>query len=154
MLFEAGSNYLSVHEIGEIINFHEALFSSIKQKDYLKSAISLGDSDAQLLEVKVIRRSLEIARDHGIPQASLKSAMCLSKLAQTCASKDIIIDGAAKFDLANVLWDQGEMTTSIRMLQQLNGQADLHRQTIPISRAELLVTLVSLHSCFPVFIET
>lgn len=154
MLFEAGSNYLSVHEIGEIVNCHEALFSSIKQKDYLKSAISLGDSDAQLLEVKVIRRSLEIARDHGIPQASLKSAMCLSKLAQTCASKDIIIDGAAKFDLANVLWDQGEMTTSIRMLQQLNGQADLHRQTIPISRAELLVTLVSLHSCFPVFIET
>lgn len=79
--------------------------------------------------------------------------MCLSKLAQTCASKDINIDGAAKFDLANVLWDQGEMTTSIRMLQQLNGQTDLHRQTIPISRAELLVTLVSIHSCWPVFIE-
>ena len=154
MLFEAGSNYLSVHEIGEIINCHEALFSSIKQKDYLKSAISLGDSDAQLLEVKVMRRSLEIARVHGIPQASLKSAMCLSKLAQTCASKDITIDGAAKFDLANVLWDQREMTTSIRMLQLLNEQADLHRQTIPISRAELLVTLVSLHSCLPVFIET
>lgn len=53
------------------------------------------------------------------------------------------IEGAAKFDLANVLWDQGEMTASIRMLQHLKGQGDLHKQAIPISRAELLVTLVS-----------
>jgi ataxia telangiectasia mutated family protein len=53
------------------------------------------------------------------------------------------IEGAAKFDLANVLWDQGEMTASIRMLQHLKGQGDLLKQAIPISRAELLVTLVS-----------
>ena len=53
------------------------------------------------------------------------------------------IDGVAKFDLANVLWDQGEMTASIRMLQQLKAQYDLPKQTIPLSRAELLVTLVS-----------
>lgn len=53
------------------------------------------------------------------------------------------IDGAAKFDLANVLWDQGEMTASIRMLQQLKGQHDLPKQAIPLSRADLLITLVS-----------
>lgn len=61
-------------------------------------------------------------------------------------SFELNIDGAAKFDLANVLWDQGEMTASIRMLQQLKGQYDLPNQAIPLSRAELLVTLVS---CFP-----
>lgn len=75
-------------------------------------------------------------------QASLKSAICLSKLAESCISKGINIEGAAKFDLANVLWDQGEMTASIRMLQQLNGQGDLLKQAVPLSRAELLVTLV------------
>lgn len=132
-----------MHEIGEILSYHEALFSSIKLKNYLKSAMNLRDDDAQLLEVKVIRRSLEIARNHDMPQASLKSAICLSKLAQACSSKDINIEGAAKFDLANVLWDQGEMTTSIRMLQQLSGQKHLNKQAVPISRAELLVTLVS-----------
>ncbi|KAI9928198.1 Serine/threonine-protein kinase tel1 [Aspergillus wentii] len=131
----------SVHEVGEILNCREALFSSIKEKDYLKSALNITDQDAQLLEVKAIRQSLETTRNHGISQASLKSAICLSKLAGPCASRGINIEGAAKFDLANVLWDQGEMTPSIRMLQQLNDQNDLHKQAIPISRAELLVTL-------------
>lgn len=69
--------------------------------------------------------------------------MSLSKLAEPCAELGMNIDGAAKFDLANVLWDQGEMTASIRMLQQLKGQNDLHKQAIPLSQAELLVTLVS-----------
>lgn len=136
-------NGSSFHEVAEIINWQEALFSSIKRREYLKSAIGLSDSDAQLLEVKVIRQSLDITRSHEIPQASLKSAICFSKLADACSSLGINVEGAAKFDLANVLWDQGEMTTSIGMLHQLNDQNDLYKQAIPISRAELLVTLVS-----------
>jgi ataxia telangiectasia mutated family protein len=73
----------------------------------------------------------------------LKSAVRLSKLANVCVVQGINVEGATKFDLANVLWDQGEMAASIRMLQQLDNQGDLHKQAIPISRPELLVTLVS-----------
>jgi ataxia telangiectasia mutated family protein len=124
------------------LNSHEALFSSIKRTGFLKAWINISDHDAQLLEVKAIRQSLQIARTHGIQQASLKSAVCLSKLARKCSSLGINIEGAAKFDLANVLWDQGEMAASIRMLHQLKNQNDLHKQVVPISRAELLVTLV------------
>ncbi|KAL5362665.1 hypothetical protein BJX96DRAFT_186311 [Aspergillus floccosus] len=131
----------SVDEVGEILNSQEALFSSIKQKDYLKSALNLSDRDAQLLEVKAIRQSLAITRNHGIAQASLKSAVCLSKLSEQCSKLGINVDGAAKFDLANVLWDQAEMTPSIQMLRQLRERNDLHTQAVPISRAELLVTL-------------
>ncbi|KAJ5951989.1 uncharacterized protein N7479_010402 [Penicillium vulpinum] len=131
----------SYHEVGEILSWHEALFSSIRKSDILKSRAKLSLEDSRILEAKVIRQSLEITRTHGISQASLKSAMSLSKLAEPCAALGMNIDGAAKFDLANVLWDQGEMTASIRMLQQLKGQNDLHKQIIPLSRAELLVTL-------------
>ncbi|KAJ5213354.1 hypothetical protein N7449_000523 [Penicillium cf. viridicatum] len=131
----------SYHEVGEILSWHEALFSSIRKNDILKSRAKLSLGDSRLLEAKVIRQSLEITRTHGISQASLKSAMSLSKLAEPCAALGMNIDGAAKFDLANVLWDQGEMTASIRMLQQLKGQNDLYKQAIPLSRAELLVTL-------------
>jgi ataxia telangiectasia mutated family protein len=120
------------------------LFSSVRKSDILKSQTQLSLEESRLLEAKVIRQSLEITRSHGISQASLKSAINLSKLAEP--SMGINIDGAAKFDLANVLWDQGEMTASIRMLQQLKGQHDIPKQTIPLSRAELLVTLVS-HIC-------
>jgi ataxia telangiectasia mutated family protein len=124
------------------LNAHETLFSSIKQKDYLKSSFNLSDYDAQLLEVKVIRQSLDIARNHGIAQASLKSAVYLAKLSDQCVSLGLNVEGVAKFDLANVLWDQGEMAPSIQILQQLRDRNDLHKQAIPISRAELLVTLV------------
>ncbi|KAL4891289.1 hypothetical protein BDV59DRAFT_182996 [Aspergillus ambiguus] len=131
----------SVDEVGEILNSQEALFSSIKQRDYLKSTMNLNDFDAQLLEVKAIRQSLAITRKHGIAQASLKSAVCLSKISEQCAELGINLDAAAKFDLANVLWDQGEMAPSIQMLRQLRDHNDLHAQAVPISRAELLVTL-------------
>ncbi|KAL5343110.1 hypothetical protein BJX70DRAFT_354511 [Aspergillus crustosus] len=130
-----------VQEVGEILNAHETLFSSIKQKEYLKSSLNLTDHDAQLLEVKVVRQSLQIARDHGIAQASLKSAVYLSTLSDQCVSLGLNVEGVAKFDLANVLWDQGEMAPSIHILQQLRERNDLHKQAIPISRAELLVTL-------------
>lgn len=101
----------------------------------------MGDHDAQLLEVKVIRQSLHIARNHGIAQASLKSAVYLSKLSDQSASLGLNVEGVAKFDLANVLWDQGEMAPSIQILQQLKDRNDIHKQVIPMSRAELLVTL-------------
>ncbi|CAG7979258.1 unnamed protein product [Penicillium salamii] len=129
----------SYHEVSEILSWHEALFSSIRKSDVLKSRTKLSLVDSRLLEAKAIRRSLEITRSHGNSQASLKSAINLSKMAEP--SFELNIDGAAKFDLANVLWDQGEMTASIRMLQQLKGQYDLPNQAIPLSRAELLVTL-------------
>ncbi|OGE53232.1 hypothetical protein PENARI_c008G12144 [Penicillium arizonense] len=131
----------SYHEVGEILSWHEALFSSVRKNDVLKSSSRLSLDDSRLLEAKVIRQSLEVTRSHGISQASLKSAMNLSKLAEPCAALGMNIEGAAKFDLANVLWDQGEMTASIRMLQHLKGQNDLHNQAIPLSRPELLVTL-------------
>lgn len=100
-------------------------------------------ADSRILEAQVFRQSLEITRSHGVPQASLKSAISLSRMAEPCAELGMKIDGVARFDLANVLWDQGEMTASIRMLQNLKGQSDLHKQAIPLSRSELLVTLVS-----------
>lgn len=142
-VFLLNSNQTSYHEVGEILSWHEALFSSIRKNDYLQSSASLSPRDSQLLEVKVIRQSLEITRSHGVSQASLKSAISLSKLTEPCAALGLNIEGASKFDLANVLWDQGEMSASIRMLQHLKGQGDLHKQAIPLSRPELLVTLVS-----------
>lgn len=105
--------------------------------------LRVSSRDAQLLEVEVIRESLRINRDHNVHQGSLKSAMLLSKHIEPCANLGVSIDAAATFDLANVLWDQGEMTTSIQMLQQLIDQTDLGKQTISVNRAQVLASLVS-----------
>ena len=125
------------------MSWHEALFSSIRKQAFLTSKSNSSPDQLRLLEAKIFRQSLDIARSHGVSQASLKSAITLSKLAEPCAELGLNIEGVAKYDLANVLWDQGEMTASIQMLQELKGENDLHKQAIPLNRAELLVTLVS-----------
>jgi hypothetical protein len=68
--------------------------------------------------------------------------MLLSKLTEPCAQVGVKMDVAATYDLANVLWDQGEMTTSIRMLQPLVDQPDIQAQTVAINRPEILANLV------------
>jgi ataxia telangiectasia mutated family protein len=104
--------------------------------------LGISGRDAQFLEVEVIRESLRINREHRAHQASLKSAMLLSKLTEPCAQVGVKMDVAATYDLANVLWDHGEMTTSIRMLQPLVDQPDIQAQTVPINRPEILANLV------------
>lgn len=104
--------------------------------------VNLNARDAQLLEVKAIRESLRISREHDAHQASLKSAMLLTRLVKPCSQVGVKIDAAATFELANVLWDQGEMTTSIKMLQQLSEQNNLQDQSVPVNRTEILASLV------------
>jgi ataxia telangiectasia mutated family protein len=139
---------LTFSDIGQILLSHEILFSSINSKDYLRSSLRLTTRTAQLFQVKAIRESLKMSRNHNDSQASLRSAMSLSKLVDSCASLGLKIDAAANFDLANVLWDLGEMTTSIRILQEISQLKDLHKQSLPVSRAEVLASLVS-NNCIP-----
>lgn len=105
--------------------------------------LNLSSRDSQLLEVKSVRETLRISREHNVHQSSLKAATLFSKLVEPCSLAGVDIDAAANLDLANVLWDQGEMTTSIRMLQQLSHQKDLHKQSIPVNKAEVLASLVN-----------
>lgn len=108
----------------------------------MRSALKLTPRMSQLLEVKTLRESFKISRNLEGSQEALKSAVSLSKLVQPCTDLDLSIEGAAKYDMANVLWDHGEMTISIRMLQQLNEQGDLQKQALVVSRAEVLASLV------------
>ena len=61
------------------------------------------------------------------------------------------VDAAVLFEGANVLWDQEELSASIRMLQDIRQGADLRVQDIKIGKSELLAKLVSgLHFYFSV----
>lgn len=108
--------------------------------------MKLTSRTSQLLEVKTLRESFKTSRDLEGSQEALTSAISLSKLVKPCTALGLSIENAAKYDMANVLWDQGEMTTSIRMLQQLNEQGDLQKQALVVSRAEVLASLVCLLS--------
>ena len=48
------------------------------------------------------------------------------------------IDAAIRIAAANSLWDHGEMISSIRMLQNIDKDSSLKKQTVPVSRSDLL----------------
>lgn len=88
-----------------------------------------------------------MSRDHGALHSALKSAMYLSSLIEPCQGLNIDIEAVARFEAAGMLWDQGELTASIRILQGLRGALDVSQQTVRIGSAELLAKLVSfLHT--------
>jgi ataxia telangiectasia mutated family protein len=53
------------------------------------------------------------------------------------------MDAAAHYEVAITLWRQGEISTSVQMLQELCSREDLLKQSIQIGRAGMLAQLVS-----------
>jgi len=101
-------------------------------------------AQVQLQEIRALQLSLKLSRKHSALQTSLNTATYLSDLVDRCTELGIRIDALAQYEVAKVLWDQGEMGTSIKMLQLLERRDDLHKQTWLLSRPDLLVTLVCL----------
>ena len=72
---------------------------------------------------------------------SLSLATALTDLIPSCLDVGLGVEAAVHLEAANALWDQGEMTASIGMLQALSTKDDLKGQTIPVSRSSLLSKL-------------
>ena len=124
-----------------IILGREALFSAIRHNDYLQSILKISASDSQLFEVKSVRDSLRVASHHEASQSALNRAIYLSDLASLPANSGLKIEGIAQYDLAKILWDQGQTTTSIQILEQLKDRDDLRQGAFAVSRSEILADL-------------
>lgn len=79
-----------------------------------------------------------IYRYHQATQESLNISTSLSDLIKPCEDFGVHVDAAVKIEVANSLWDYGEMSTSIRMLQGIDKDMSLKQQSISVSRADLL----------------
>ena len=100
--------------------------------------------DTRTIEVHALLDSSRISRKHGALQSSLTAATYLTQLVAPCDRVGINITAITQTELANVLWDQGEMTASIRVLQEMNSSLDLRNQSVRIGKPELLAKLVRL----------
>jgi len=54
------------------------------------------------------------------------------------------VEATAQYEAAKVLWDQGEQTTSIGILQQLDVDLESKHKDSAVRRSSLLAMLVSL----------
>lgn len=118
----------------------EAMFSSLARSLAPDSAISVDSRTSRELQFRTIQESLRISRDHNELQVATKSAVLLTKMVPLCQQQGLSVDIAAQFELAQVLWDQGEASRSIQLLKDIQ-QEKLASQTVEVNMSRVLSTL-------------
>lgn len=132
------------HEhVKTIISCRETLFSSLSKRSKLQDLLKTSQRDARSLESHVLLASSHMSRTHGAIQNALSTVTYLTELVKPCREVGVDISAVVRLASANVLWDQGEMTASIRMLQDLQGLLDSHAQLVEVSKPELFAKIVS-----------
>lgn len=119
----------------------ETVLSCLSHQPRLRDIVNINSSDSRLVEVQTTLLSSSLSRAHGQLQESLTSATYLASLIEPCQALGLNIEAAAHLEVANALWEQGEMTSSIGMLQSLEKNSNLKKQTIPIGRPDLLAKI-------------
>lgn len=125
------------------MSYRESLFGILSRSPRLREALHVSLRDSRLIEVKAVLSSSEFARRNDEIQQSLTAATYLSELVPTCKDLGLQIDAAAQLEAASILWRQGEVSSSVQMLQRLRGRSDLENQAVKIGSAGLLAQLVS-----------
>lgn len=136
-------NCIRYEDVKTIDSCRNTLFSTVSKSKDLRTLMKVSEKDARIVEVQALLASSGLNRRHGALQSSLKSATYLAQLVDSCAELGLRVDVAANFEASNVLWDQGEMISSIRMLQDIVSVDELRRQDIQVGKPKVLATLVS-----------
>ena len=133
----------SFSDVEEMMTIRQATFSSIAKRRHLQENANIDLKVARLYQAKSLISFCELARSHKVLQHALSASTHLNKIVDLCAEVALDISAATTLQTANVLWDQGEATSSIRLLQGLeNANLNVIRQDISVGRTELLATLV------------
>ncbi|KAI9734490.1 MAG: Serine/threonine-protein kinase tel1 [Claussenomyces sp. TS43310] len=111
------------------------------QQSRLREIINVTSTDARLVEVQTTLLSSSLNRSHSALQESLTSATYLTDLIEPCRTLGLNIEAVVQIEVAQALWDQGEMASSIGLLQSIDKKTTLKKQTLPIGRPHLLTNL-------------
>ena len=144
--FEGRSKWMGTgryEDVRQIISCRETMLSSLSQLPKLRDFIDVSSGDTRLVEARVALLSSAVNRDHGALQESLTTATYVNSLIEPCKALGLNIEAAAGLEVANAMWDQGEIPSSIGVLQELQRMPNLKSQTIPISKAIVLARLAS-----------
>jgi serine-protein kinase ATM len=124
-------------DVSQILSCRETTLSMWSQHHKLRPT-RLTPADARLVQIRGMLLSSDIFRFHRANQETLNLSTTMTDLIRSSESLGLSVDAAVKMEAANSLWDHGEMTTSIRMLQNIDKDSSLKKQTVPVSRSDLL----------------
>jgi ataxia telangiectasia mutated family protein len=94
------------------------------------------------MEVEALQATCAISRKQGFRSEALAAATYMNDLVPVCQEVGLDIEVTAQQEVANILWDQGEVPTSIRVLQHLNQKIGRQQNGDKNAKSTLLATLV------------
>lgn len=103
--------------------------------------IKLKEFDIRLVEVQTALLASDINRAHNNLQEELFLATSMIDLITPCQAVGINAEAAIQLESANTLWDQGEVSSSIGILQALDDAVLLKNQTITVPRSHVLAKI-------------
>lgn len=124
--------------MSQVLSCRTTTLSTLNQQPRLQQMMNVKALDARLVEVQSALLASSINRAHNALQESLSLATSMIGLIEPCHAVAVNPEVAIHLETANALWDQGEMASSIGMLQSLDNVVLLKNQTIPIGRSNLL----------------
>ncbi|KAK3391861.1 hypothetical protein B0T20DRAFT_67652 [Sordaria brevicollis] len=138
--FQARSKWMmsgQYDDVSQILSCRETTLSMWSQHHNLRPP-RLTPADARLAQIRGLLVSSDIYRFHHATQETLNLSTTLTDLIKPSEQMGLTVDAAIRMEAANSLWDQGEMISSIRMLQNIDKDSSLKKQTVPVSRSDLL----------------
>lgn len=131
----------SFDDVSQILSCRSTTLGSLGKRPKLQEIMSLQSIDIRLVEVQTALLSSTINRAHSALQESLSLATSMMDLIGPCHDVGVNPEVAIHVEAANALWDQGEMSSSIGMLQALDDVQSLKKQTIAVGRSDLLTKI-------------
>lgn len=128
-------------EAKPIVTSRQALFSILRRNGSLRGLLRLNSKESHIFEAEALLSSSRLAREHGRLQEALAATTSISNLMGQCEALGLQIAGAVNFETALVLWDAGESSTSVRMLEDILHVPDLETSDIPLGEARLSAQL-------------
>ncbi|KAN0098490.1 serine/threonine-protein kinase-like protein tel1 [Hyaloscypha variabilis] len=125
-------------DVNQVLSCRTTTLSTLSQQPRLQQMINVKVLDTRLVEVQSALLASSINRAHNALQESLSLATSMIGLIEPCLEVGVYSEVAIQMETANALWDQGEMASSIGMLQSLDNVLLLKKQTIPVGRSNLL----------------
>ncbi|KAL9081204.1 MAG: hypothetical protein Q9159_007382 [Coniocarpon cinnabarinum] len=131
----------SSETVQDVLTSRETLLGIISSRSALQKTMGIGRRTAALHEIKLNLQSSETLRSLGSHQQALNNVAYLSQMLPVCEELGLRVQVAIRNELSNVLWEQGELASSIRILKELSSAHELESQNIRIGRAEILAML-------------
>ncbi|KAK0623121.1 hypothetical protein B0T14DRAFT_164703 [Immersiella caudata] len=125
-------------DVSQVLSCRETSLSSWGLNSKLRPP-ELEFTDARLTQIRALLLSSSVYRFHHANQETLNLSTLLTSLIRPSELLGLHgVDAAIKMEAASSLWDQGEMVSSIRMLQGINKDWPVKKQMLPVNRSHLL----------------